>query len=210
MPLTPSRVCASSLALLFLASTAMSGEKTAGADVAKPKVISTVGTPRLNVTTVELSAGRLVITGTAAQPRAVVRIKGTKLKAVAAANKQFQFNVDYRTADCRVTLATKTGALGLMIGDCGPRGLRGAKGKRGKRGPQGLRGIAGLPGAQGPVGPQGEQGPVGPQGEQGPQGLSGAQGAQGPSGPQGERGPAGVTPRGAWNMSITYAADDLA
>jgi hypothetical protein len=147
------------------------------------------------ISTVELVGGRLVITGTAARASTMVRIKGTNLRAVAGADRRFRFSVNYRTPDCRITLSTKTGNLGLMIGNCGPQGQHGERGKTGAAGPQGAQGLAGLPG---------EQGPAGPQGAPGPQGDTGAQG------PQGERGPAGVMPRGAWNGAVTYAANDLA
>jgi len=60
----------------------------------------------------------------------------------------------------------------------------------------------------GPAGPEGAPGPQGPAGPQGPQGVPGAEGSQGPVGPQGLPGD-GVTYRGAFDASQTYAAHDV-
>ena len=66
-------------------------------------------------------------------------------------------------------------------------------------GPQGVPGPPGATGSQGPAGPQGFQGDNGPQGPQGP---------QGPPGIQGSAGVPGLTWRGAWNATNTYAIHD--
>jgi hypothetical protein len=78
--------------------------------------------PGITVTSAGLSAGKLVITGTAAQG-VVVTIQGTAFTATANALKQFTFSVVYRTPDCKLTLATNTGTLPILIGNCGPTGV---------------------------------------------------------------------------------------
>ncbi|WP_334267757.1 DNRLRE domain-containing protein [Edaphobacter sp. HDX4] len=118
-----------------------------------------------------------------------------------------------------------TGPQGLR-GDTGPQGAPGATGPQGPAGPQGIQGAAGAvgpagpagpvgpAGAVGPAGPQGARGDTGPQGIPGQAGAAGAIGPQGPAGatgPQGLRGPAGpvgMTFRGSYQNSYTYAAGD--
>jgi len=62
--------------------------------------------------------------------------------------------------------------------------------------------LAGVEGLTGPAGPQGVAGPTGPTGSTGPQGPTGSTGAQGPAGPP------GITWRGAWSSTTSYAAND--
>src|SRR4051812_16007502 len=81
---------------------------------------TTTGTSGISVSVVTLAAGKLVITGTASTAGVQVRIQGTSITATADAQKKFSFNVDYRTPDCALTLATSTGTLGVLISDCGP------------------------------------------------------------------------------------------
>jgi hypothetical protein len=173
MPLRP-LVFAAALGMAVLSSPAI-----AATDPAVPEITTQAGTPRLTLKVVTLAAGKLVITGTAAAPGVLVKIVGTRFQTRANARKQFSFNVDYRTPNCRITLASPTGTLGLLVSDCGPQGV------------QGKRGPIGITGARGPTGPQGPTGETGPQGAQGPQGPQGPVGAMGAQGPQGAEGPAG-------------------
>ncbi len=173
MPLCP-LVFAAALGIAVLSSPAI-----AATDPAVPEITTQVGTPRLTLKVVTLAAGKLVITGTAAAPGVLVKIQGTRFQTRANARKQFSFNVDYRTPNCRITLASPTGTLGLLVSDCGPQGV------------QGKRGPIGITGARGPAGPQGPTGETGPQGAQGPQGPQGPVGAMGAQGPQGAEGPEG-------------------
>ena len=99
---------------------------------------------------------------------------------------------DYTTAE-KVKLAAITGNV---AGPAGPTGATGAIG------PQGLQGPAGATGATGPAGA------TGPQGLQGVAGVAGADGATGPTGATGPIGPAGLTWKGAWSATGTYAKDD--
>jgi len=102
-------------------------------------------------------------------------------------------------------------------GPQGPAGVQGSSGVMGPVGPPGVAGMQGLPGAQGATGPQGStgmtgatgpQGPIGLQGLAGPPGATGANGPAGPQGPQGAAGPVGMTFRGTFSASTTYAAGD--
>ena len=158
-------------------------EKRAGR-VAAGSVLSQTGHPRLTIEVAALEAGRLVIAGKTNRPDVIVRILDeatllTRFKTRSDATSHFAFDLDYRTENCRITLATRTGTLDLMIGACGPRG---------DIGPQGQ---IGPPGAQGETGLQGERGPRGSTGPAGADGAIGAMGPAGPAGPQGDPGPAG-------------------
>ena len=158
-------------------------EKRAGRVAAGP-VLSQTGQPRLTIEAAALEAGRLIIAGKADRPDVIVRILDettlqTQFKTRSDATSHFAFDLDYRTENCRITLATRTGTLNLMIGACGPQG---------DIGPQGQ---IGPPGAQGETGPQGERGPRGRTGPPGADGAIGAAGPAGPAGPQGDPGPAG-------------------
>jgi len=174
----------------------------------------------LTIQTATLQSGRLVITGTAASAGTVVRINGTSFQSVANAQKQFAFNIIYRTPDCIVVLTTPTGALSVLIDRCAPgvvsRGpwistvqyQRGDLVLRGGSTWLALRANVGKqPGAQtssldwqvfaarGPTGPQGFAGATGLQGAQGPRGFTGIEGPpgeDGEDGPPGDDGPAGA------------------
>lgn len=185
------------------------------------QVVSEVGTSGLTVSLVALKAGRLAIAGTASSVGVVVRIAGTAFEATAGTDGRFNFDVDFRTPDCRVTLETGSGALGLLIGNCGPgtvprgvwsaqiqygagdlvffsgstyRGLAGSKGKRPNisAAEWQLFAARGTAGVVGPSGPQGEPGVQGEQGLPGPSGSAGLQGEQGAPGEQGPPGDAGL------------------
>lgn len=80
-----------------------------------------------------------------------------------------------------------------------------SSGTKGDPGPAGPRGDPGDPGPQGATGLQGA---VGPAGAQGPAGAAGPQGPEGPAGPVGPVGPKGLTWRGSWDPTVSYAADD--
>lgn len=126
---------------------------------------------------------------------------------------------------------TSTQAWGILASQ-GPAGPVGPQGGIGPAGPQGYQGVVGPPGPPGPPGSIGTEGPAGAQGlsglqgargdtgAQGQQGLPGQAGAQGLSGPAGPAGPAGATgqtgpagpvglsPRGIYSSSRSYALAD--
>lgn len=180
-------------------------------------ITSQAGTAGVTVNVATLAGGRLVITGTATSVGQVVSIKTTKFRTAADSQKRFSFNVDFRTPDCRVYLATNTGWLGLQIGNCGPvgvvnRGFWSAARAYVQNDIVSSAGVAwiarrantnkqpGLPtttsdwqllvarGARGAEGIAGPRGPAGLEGERGPQGPAGP---PGPAGPQGSTGPVG-------------------
>lgn len=70
------------------------------------------------------------------------------------------------------------------------------------------RGQTGATGSTGPIGPVGPAGLTGLQGPQGSAGLPGPMGLPGATGPQGPAGTIGLTNRGAWTMSNSYAVND--
>ena len=168
----------------------------------------------LTIQTATLQSGRLTITGTAAAAGTVVKIHGTTFQSVANAQKQFSFDIAYRTPDCIIVLTTPTGALSVLVDRCAPGVLsrgnwistvqyqRGDLVFLGGSTWLALRANVGKqPGtssadwlvfaARGPAGPQGVAGPPGLQGAQGTQGTQGNQGIQGIPGLQGNPGPQG-------------------
>jgi hypothetical protein len=194
--------------------------------VQRPAALSRTGDPGLDLTRAALVAGRLRIDGTAAAADVIVTIKGTSFATTSAPDTSFGFDVDYRTPDCRLTLETSGGTLALMIGSCGPQGVRprGAwsattqylkddlvlfggstwRALRTQRNKQpGGAGTAAdwqLFAQRGSIGAQGPQGPAGPQGPVGERGLKGDRGPQGLRGPRGFEGPPG--PSGAFADAI--------
>jgi hypothetical protein len=185
----------------------------------------------LTIQTATLQSGRLIITGTAASAGTVVKIFGTGFQAVANSQKQFAFNVVFRTPDCLVVLTSPTGALSVLVDRCAPGVVpRGAwvstvQYQRGdlvyyngstwfslransNKAPGGQTSSLDwqLFAARGPTGPQGLAGATGPQGLQGPQGPRGFTGVQGPAGQDGDDGPPGDDgPAGAAGASGIFA-----
>ena len=92
------------------------------AGILAPAAASAAG-PGITVTFANLAAGKLSITGTASQQGILVTIQGTSFTAMSNAQKQFVFNVVYRTPDCKLTLVTTTGTLPILVGNCGPTGV---------------------------------------------------------------------------------------
>ena len=104
-----------------------------------------------------------------------------------------------------------TGPVGPAgaTGATGPQGPIGLTGATGAQGPIGLTGPVGPIGSTGLQGPIGPTGPLGPAGAQGVMGLTGSQGPQGSQGVPGPIGPAGLTWKGVWSATGTYAKDDV-
>ena len=179
----------------------------------------TSGSPGLTISLATLQAGRTRVSGMANGPGVVVGIEGTAFQAIAQADRTFAFNLDFRTADCRVTLRTPTGTLDVVLSACSPMGmiprgvwvnnaqyaandvvsdlgsswraLRANRNKRPNLNASDWQLFVGR-GAPGLVGPAG---PTGPEGAQGVPGAAGEAGPAGPAGPQGVAGALG--PRGA-------------
>jgi hypothetical protein len=200
-----------SVVLALSAAPALAAQQTA------PSIAASGGTPGLTITQAALLAGKLSIAGTASNIGVVVRINGTSFTATANAERKFSFNVAYRTSDCRIILATSTGWLQFMIGNCGPGTIaqgpwaatklynpgdlvtyqgatyRSVNISRNQVPATALTywqpyAARGLPGPQGPRGYAGLPGPTGPAG---PAGMAGAPGPMGPAGANGAPGPAG-------------------
>jgi hypothetical protein len=119
---------------------------------------------------------------------AVVR-NGTSYICIAPHTNQEPPNLTYWDLLASKGDAGATGAKGDK-GDQGIQGPSGPKGDKGDKGDQGIQGIQGVPGPQGIPGTQGIQGNPGPQGD------------------KGDKGDVGLVWRGAWNVGVTYAADD--
>lgn len=179
------------------------------------------GSPGLTVTRAAISAGRTLIKGTASGAGVPIRIEGTSFQTVSKADRTFTFNIDFRTADCRVTLASPAGVVELMLAACSPTGIfpRGAWVASIQYAPddvvfhqghswRALRANSnrrpdtnasdwmlfvarGVPGPAGAQGLPGGTGAQGPSGEEGPPGPPGAEGPPGEPGIQGEAGDPG-------------------
>jgi hypothetical protein len=145
----------------------------------------------LSLTTVEIKAGRLEITGKADAAGTRVEIPGTQFFTISKADKSFAFSIVYRPANCRVGLKTPAASVNALVGNCGPQGPQGQQGVQGGIGRQGAIGATGAVGAVGPQGVVGLAGLTGPRGPMGPQGQQGIQGPMGPQGSQGIAGPPG-------------------
>jgi hypothetical protein len=201
------RYTAAAAALVLLASTAITN-------------VAAAATAPVVVKVATITAGRLVIMGTTPAPRTVVRVEGTSYSVVSDATRAFRFDLVYRTPDCRLTLATAVGKLGILIGDCGPMAFipRGAwvsnrsyaandvvteagSSWRALRPNLNRRPIAGadwqLFASRGATGATGPAGPAGPAGAVGPQGAAGVDGVAGPAGPVGPKGDEGMSARSA-------------
>jgi hypothetical protein len=175
------------------------------------------GDSGVSINRVELVGGRLLVRGTTRRAGEVVRIQGTNFRTTSSTQREFTFYVDHRTRDCRITVATENGALGLIIANCAPEGLRtrgqwsataryavddltlfggstwrAIRANAGRR-PKTNSGDWELFAARGAVGPAGARGVTGAEGERGPAGPQGEPGPAGPPGPQGEIGPPGPT-----------------
>jgi hypothetical protein len=215
-----SRVASAFSALLFSLGMAAGGSEA-------------IAAANLTIQTATIQSGRLIIAGTAAATGTVVKIDGTTFQAIANAQKQFAFNVAYRTPDCIIVLTSPTGALRVLIERCAPgvfsRGnwISTVQYQRGDLVSLGgwkwlaLRANIGKqPGAQtssldwqlfasrGSAGPQGVAGPTGVQGVQGAQGVQGNQGVQGIPGPVGNPGSQGIpgSPGSPGNSGIFLGA----
>lgn len=176
--------------------------------------------PGVTVDRAEISAGLLIISGLAPRPNYTIKIKNSDFAAKADAANRYTFSVDYRTANCRITLLTPD-PFEFQIGGCGPGTIfRGpwlstenyvfgdlvtsdggtwfaTATNKNKRPPNQTNywmafAEKGARGQAGLAGPAGPQGEAGLQGAQGPTGPQGPTGAQGPSGAAGAAGAAGA------------------
>jgi hypothetical protein len=190
-----------------------------------------IAAANLTIQTATIQSGRLIITGTAAAVGTVVKIHGTAFQSVANSQKQFAFNVVFRTPDCIVVLTSPTGALNVLVDRCAPGVVpRGAwvstvTYQRGdlvyyggstwfylraniNKAPGGQTStldwqVFAARGATGPQGLAGATGPRGLQGLQGPRGFTGIQGLPGQDGDDGLPGDDG--PPGAAGASGIFA-----
>jgi hypothetical protein len=153
--------------------------------------------PVINSATVNYSTNVLTVTGqnfTAAGPTVTATLNAIPLSLLSASNTQLVANLPaglrpgtYRLTVTNSASPNQPGNADLTIGAVGPIG------------------------PQGPPGPQGAQGALGPSGPTGPSGATGPAGAigpQGPAGATGARGEQGITWRGVWDSTATYAVGD--
>jgi hypothetical protein len=211
-------VVAASVAGLTLAAPTLAASAAGRSESAA--VAPRAGDARISVQSARQDGTRLRIRGTAAAIGQEVTIPGTPFRARADARRQFAFDVAHREDDCRVTLATSTGTLDALIGDCAPgpqprgrwsdarsylqgdlvlfssslyRALRSNRNKRPNASPADWQVFAaqGLPGPQGPGGIVGPPGPQGRAGNAGPAGEAGPPGFAGAQGATGAKGPPG-------------------
>jgi hypothetical protein len=213
-----------SLALSASAAALLAAETVMGGAAA-------IAAANLTIQTATIQSGRLIITGTAAAAGTVVKIHGTAFQSVANSQKQFAFNVIFRTPDCIVVLTSPTGALNVLVDRCAPGVVpRGAwvstvTYQRGDLVYYGgstwfsrranINKVPNIPAssldwqifaARGATGPQGFAGATGPQGAPGAQGPRGFTGIQGPPGADGDDGPPGDDgPAGAPGASGIFA-----
>jgi hypothetical protein len=174
----------------------------------------------ITVTTANITAGKLVVTGTSPTGTAVQLDKLTAAP-IDAVTRAFSYNVVYHPGDCIVDLkliGATAPTVKAVVALCGPWGLRarGAWGSAATYLQNDLVTYLGstwrakstsfnkIPGATGNAAywekfaAKGSRGPTGVTGLQGPAGPGGPQGLDGPAGPQGPVGADGATgPQGA-------------
>jgi hypothetical protein len=160
------------IALSLCAGTALA-QPAAKTDVRsndEPAELTRLPASRILLDKLEISGGRLVVSGVTPLPNRQVRID-QRYSATSNDIGRFNFSLPYLPPDCIVEL--KIGALAdqAVVANCGLQGERGAQGLAGRRGARGAAGPAGPQGATGPAGLQGEQGVAGPAGPQGPAGA---------------------------------------
>jgi hypothetical protein len=157
----------------------------------------------LDLDTIAIDSGRLIITGKTNKPGQEVELANTGDKTTSSSSKKFRFSLSYLPETCKLELKSGSEHLrDLLVANCAPRGPKGDKGEPGTAGVAGARGEAGPkgdPGPRGDAGPKGDTGPAGepgPKGDAGPRGDVSAKGDPGPkgeTGSKGEAGPAGET-----------------
>lgn len=168
------------IALSLCAGTALA-QPAAKTDVRsndEPAELTRLPASRILLDTLEISGGRLVVSGVTPLPNRQVRLD-QRYFAMSNDIGRFNFSLPYLPPDCIVEL--KIGALAdqAVVANCGLQGERGIQGLAGRRGARGAAGSAGPQGVTGPAGPQGERGVPGPAGPQGSQGAPGAAGSGG-------------------------------
>jgi hypothetical protein len=150
----------------------------------------------LDLNTVAIDAGKLVVNGRTTKPNQEVELVGSGAKVKSSASRRFSFSLSYLPESCRIDLkADGEVAKDLLVANCAPRGPKGEPGAKGDPGPRGEAGPKGEPGPTGAAGPKGDTGPKGdpgPKGDAGPKGEAGAKGDAGPKGDPGPRGDAGA------------------
>ncbi len=199
------------------------------ADLAEPDAAAAPKVPAafsrragLTVTSAAIVGGRLVIKGKTTGTNRGVSLARTKITVRSNdTTNEFLIRSRYLPPECRVELVTPTGKLSVLVANCGPKGAQGVAGAAGPQGiagpagPAGPKGDTGAPGLAGVAGPQGmvgPAGPAGPKGDPGAPGVDGAPGARGSAGdpgPKGDPGPRGLTLRGEWDATVSYAANDI-
>jgi hypothetical protein len=91
----------------------------------------------LDLDTVAIEGGKLVITGKTAKAREEVELVNTGDKVKSAASRRFRFSLSYLPETCKVDLkAEGKTTKDLLVGNCG---LRGAKGEAGAAGESGAK-----------------------------------------------------------------------
>jgi hypothetical protein len=127
----------------------------------------------------------------------------------------------YLLSVSRGTTPADNSALGVTVGQQGPKGdpgpagatgatgATGAKGAKGETGPAGPKGDTGATGATGATGSKGDTGPAGPTGDTGLPGPEGPKGEMGPPGPKGDTGPAGPPGGGAACAALSFPYPSL-
>ncbi len=201
------------LLLIFAVLGAAISEAQAAQDNASSTtIVGVTGTPGLTINTARIAGGRLLINGTATVVDRLIKVKFTNFQTRSDAQKKFSFVLDYRTPDCRITLTTVTGEIGIWISDCGPRGVepRGVwsgsewyeKDEIALYGGSNWRALRTNRNKRPGLNPADWQ-------LFAAKGDTGAQGQRGLQGEQGEAGPAGVTPAGEWQGEGSYETNDL-
>ena len=117
----------------------------------------------LQVNSVAITGGRLVITGRTSIPNQVVVLLNTGDKTASLSSRRFSFDLNYFPETCKIQLKAGTeNPVEKIVSGCAPRGKDGVDGKNGK---DGIDGKDGIPGRDGKDGKDGKDGLAGKDGK---------------------------------------------
>src|SRR5215475_5925794 len=106
---------------------------------------------QLQIDQVEITGGRLVISGRTAKPNQVVLLVNSGDRTASLPSRNFSFSLPYLPEACKIDLKVETEEVkDLVVGSCTPPSVKDGKdGKDGQDGRNGTNGINGINGQDG-------------------------------------------------------------
>ncbi|KPF90364.1 hypothetical protein IP86_26190, partial [Rhodopseudomonas sp. AAP120] len=95
-------------------------------------VMTSASAMALDLDTVAIESGKLVITGKTTKPGQEVEVVGTGDKIKSSSSRRFKFSLSYLPETCKLDLkAGEETVKDLIVANCGPRGPKGEAGAAG-------------------------------------------------------------------------------